>query len=294
MNEQQNNTSEEEYVTFIGKNAEKYLPTFQKFHVNGVDQFSVTWHWPAFLFPFFWLLYRKLYLWAILSLVWSVTIRPSPFGFLLPLVGFPLPLVEFLPPMVGFLLPIVGSLLPMLAFGLTANYLYYKHMKKKLSALQQLQALSDTQRAAKIVHAGGVNSVFVIVIMLGIAAFWGWVIYVNLSVGIQVDKRSRTSAEMRAIGTALGNYQVNEGYYPIQQPEGGLSNELLTGKYSYYTGSIQDAWHTPFRYVSDGASYTLTSYGKDAKVGNPTKGDWDEDIIYVNGLFIAPDELRSR
>ena len=293
MNEQQKTPSEAEYITFIGKNAETYLTTFRKFQVQGGDRFAVTWHWPAFLFPFFWLLYRKLYLWAILSLVWSVIIRPSPFGFLLPMLGFPLPMIGFLPPMVGFLLPIVGALLPMLCFGLTANYIYYKHIKKKLSALQQLQALSDTQRAAKIVHTGGVNSVFVILIILGIAAFWGWVIYVNLSVGIQVDKRSRTSADMRAIGTAIGSYQVDEGYYPIQQPEGDFSNEILAGKYSYYTGSVQDAWHTPFRYVSDGKNYTLTSYGKDAKAGHPAEGYWEKDLIYVNGLFMAPDDLKN-
>ena len=171
MNEHQHTTREEESVTFIGKHAEKYLTTFQKFHVNGGDHFSVTWHWPAFFFPFFWMVYRKLYLWAILSFIVGVTIRLLPLEFFQCLnmvglddIGTCLRLFPF-----GFLSSTVGFLLPMVGFGLTANYIYYKHMKKKLSALHQVQALSDTQRAAIIVHTGGVNNIAATVVVSSIA-----------------------------------------------------------------------------------------------------------------------------
>ena len=61
--------TDEDYTTFIGKNADKYLTKFKKFNVSGVDNFSATWHWPAFFVGFWWMLYRKLYLWALLYFV---------------------------------------------------------------------------------------------------------------------------------------------------------------------------------------------------------------------------------
>jgi len=52
----------EEFIVFTGENAHKYLPKFEKFNIGGVDNFSITWHWPAFFVGFWWMLYRKLYL----------------------------------------------------------------------------------------------------------------------------------------------------------------------------------------------------------------------------------------
>jgi hypothetical protein len=69
MKEQNMNFRKEDYTAFIGKHAEKYLSTFEKFHVNGTDTFRLTWHWPAFFIPFWWMLYRKLYHW-----VWVVIV----------------------------------------------------------------------------------------------------------------------------------------------------------------------------------------------------------------------------
>ena len=61
--------AEKDFINFIGKKSHKYLPKFKKFHIGGVDNFSITWNWPAFLFGFFWFLYRKLYLWALLEFI---------------------------------------------------------------------------------------------------------------------------------------------------------------------------------------------------------------------------------
>ena len=106
--EQENSLSEEDFAHFIGKNADKYLLKFRKFNIDGVDKFSVTWHWPAFFFGFLWMLYRKLYLWALVAFAISViSILPSEFGLLIVIV-----------------------------WGMTGNYIYYKHAKKKILELK--------------------------------------------------------------------------------------------------------------------------------------------------------------
>jgi len=136
-------TNESELAMFVGKNADKYLERFKKFTSGTTDSFSVTWHWPAFFFSFFWMLYRKMYLWAFLGLFLGCV-------------------------------PYVG-LLAMFGFGMAGYYLYYKHSKAKLLELKA-QPMSDIERGAAIARAGGTNGLVVIlapfigVALLGIIA----------------------------------------------------------------------------------------------------------------------------
>ena len=123
----------EEFVHFIGNEANKYITKFRKFYAAGHDKFAFTWHWPAFLFGMLWMAYRKLYGWS--------------------LVVFFLSLVPFL------------NILLWPVWGLTGNYLYYKHTKKKILNLTTTQTFSDsTQMEAALHKIGGVNVWIVIVV----------------------------------------------------------------------------------------------------------------------------------
>lgn len=122
--------------TFIGKNADKYVNKFACFKNGGRDTFAMTWHWPAFFVPFWWLIYRKQYWWAAFAFVISF-------------------------------IPFVG-LLMMPIFGLTANYIYYCYTKKKIREIGGMQ--SEMSRAVEIARAGGVNNVAIVLVpLIGIA-----------------------------------------------------------------------------------------------------------------------------
>jgi hypothetical protein len=115
-----------DFLDFIGNEADKYLTKFRKFYADGRDKFAFTWHWPAFLFTFSWMAYRKLYGWALVV-------------FFLSLV----PVLRFL------LWPVLG---------LTGNYLYYKHTKKKILNVKTTQTFSDSTQLSDALHKiGGVN-----------------------------------------------------------------------------------------------------------------------------------------
>ncbi len=131
---------EADLALFVGKNAEKYLVKFRKFSRNGEDSFSATWHWPAFFFSFWWTLYRKLYGWAFLVLFLGCV------------------------PYLGFLV--------MIAFGMSANYIYYRHAKKKLIEVKSLPA-SEVERTAAVARAGGVNNVAVVLVPIAVIAILG-------------------------------------------------------------------------------------------------------------------------
>ena len=100
--------TEEEVSSFIGENAENYIQKFRRFNVDGVDKFSWTWHWPAFFFGFWWLLYRKLYVWALIA-------------FLLLMIPYWFFLNSFV-------------------YGVIANYIYYKQVKKKITQKKKAAA----------------------------------------------------------------------------------------------------------------------------------------------------------
>lgn len=101
------------------------------------------------------------------------------------------------------------------------------------------------------------------------------------------DSISSTMRDMRAIGTALGCYQVDYNVYPIQPELADFSRTTIPSV--YYEGGMNDAWGNPFQYVSeDGASYTLFSYGKDGRKG----GEFpiEMDILFSSGLFVERNE----
>ncbi|HYA87298.1 MAG TPA: hypothetical protein VEI57_09580 [Nitrospirota bacterium] len=115
----------QDYAVFVGKNSDKYLSKFAKFSIGGIDNFTATWHWPAFFLSFWWLAYRKIYGWAILAFFLSI----------IPIVGF----------IAGFM------------WAMVANYIYYIHAKKKLLKIKQLHLAPETQKAM-ITVTGGVGS----------------------------------------------------------------------------------------------------------------------------------------
>ncbi len=124
-----------DFLDFIDKEANKYLTKFSKFYVDGRDKFAFTWHWPAFLFMILWMVYRKLYGWA--------------------LVVFFLSFVPFL------------NILLWPVLGLTGNYLYYKHTKKKILNLKTTQTFSDSTQMSNALHKiGGVNRRAAIVVVV--------------------------------------------------------------------------------------------------------------------------------
>ena len=106
---------------------------------------------------------------------------------------------------------------------------------------------------------------------------------------IQRSKQSRTKADMRAIGTALGSYIVDFNFFPLQTEIGEIQNAGLPK--DYYWGTFVDGWDSPYMYVSDasGSQYLLVSYGKD-QIPGITSSDFDADIVFMNGQFVSPEE----
>ena len=140
--------TEDELASFIGGKAQKYLLKFKKFSFNGSDRFSATWHWPAFLVGFWWLLYRKMYLWAFVYFILLM-----------------IPYVN------------VGA---WITLAISGHYLYYRHAKGKILRVKTLQPSGDILKTLS--ELGGVNKwVPVVGIIVSTAAFFMFVLGLILS-----------------------------------------------------------------------------------------------------------------
>jgi hypothetical protein len=133
---------EQQWRTFIGPNADRYLQQFRKFTAGPTPRFALTWHWPAFLFdPFLWFLYRKLYLYALVYAIGPV-------------------LSAYL---TGDMT--VGIVWRVMA-GFSANYVYYWHVKDQLATIHKTARFDPALQARALKEAGGVQPY---VIWVGVA-----------------------------------------------------------------------------------------------------------------------------
>jgi type II secretion system protein G len=114
----------------------------------------------------------------------------------------------------------------------------------------------------------------------------------NLLNAIQRGKQKRTMADMRAIGTAVESYAVDNNEYPAGgSPVAGIDS-VLEPRYIAQLVT-NDAWNHAIDYVSspaaDPQTYSIESYGKNGVNEATTSGqttDFNNDIIFSQGLFI--------
>ncbi len=120
-----------------------YMEQFRSFTRDSTPRFALTWHWPAFLLdPFLWFLYRKMYMYAAVYLVG-------------PVISF------FLTGdiTVGFIWRIIA--------GVSANYLYYWHVKDHLGRVRKEAGPFRPIPQHLLRDTGGVQPyVFVLAILL--------------------------------------------------------------------------------------------------------------------------------
>ena len=140
---------ERSVATFVGKNQSYYL---LKWKTMRATRSKVSWNWSSFLLSTYWMLYRKMYVPAMIKLVidWALNYM-------------------------GILGNIV-SLGLWIVCGLFGNYLYFQHMEK---AIVEANMLSGFARTNHLEKKGGTTIVPVVIIGVFYVA-----LYVFLIIGI--------------------------------------------------------------------------------------------------------------
>lgn len=194
-------SDEEFYKAVIGpKNRDYYLQHFSKFDNDGKT--GATWHWSAFLVTFYWLLYRKMWLNAVLYFF-----LPYAFFILIGIVGIVMGDAAGLPIVLGYLAYLAGIFiyLPMYA-----NAYYYKHCKKVIASVRA--SSHDTQRQlGELSGKGGTSSIVIILLLI-----FSFVAFIGILAAIAIPAYSDYTTKARTTqGVILGQAatQSVSGFY---------------------------------------------------------------------------------
>ena len=147
--------------------------------------------------------------------------------------------------------------------------------------------------AGRRAHAQCRSAGFTLIELLIVVAIIGLIAAIaipNLMSALNKARQTKTMADIKAIGSALETYAVDNNTYPKGL---GDANAQALGQYlSRYLKTIPpgDGWNNPWHVDTNSAGtvYTITSYGADGASGTNSGGpttDFKSDIIYTNSSF---------
>ncbi len=105
-----------------------------------------------------------------------------------------------------------------------------------------------------------------------------WESFELIETAIRKEKILRTTADMRAIATAIEAFRRERGRYVAAQTVAALIDNLSPA----YLGSIirRDAWSREFQYAGSEGGYRLLSLGPDGKA------ETGDEIVIENGQIV--------
>jgi len=219
---------------YVGpKNADYYAKKFDGFKSGGS---SISWHWPAFFVSAWWLLYRKMWLNALLY--WIVL--PTVLSLLTVLVA----MAAGAEASAIFYYGVYG-LIAFLLVPMFANRLYYRHAQKKADKVASITSSAE-QQAAELSRIGGTSNVvlvalpIILIVVIGIVAAISIPAYNDYTIRAQVSEGLNLSGGAKA---AVTEYYYDTDSFPSDNEAAGLSPaNRIAGKYvssvSVVNGSI--------------------------------------------------------
>jgi type II secretion system protein G len=130
---------------------------------------------------------------------------------------------------------------------------------------------------------------FTLVELLIVVAIIGMIAAIaipNLLNAVDKGKQKRTMSDMRAIGTAIESYAVDNAAYPVAA--GMAAVKALIDPYLIKNIPLTDGWAHPIQEASSMTAYTIYSQGKDGTGSNCASGttsNFNDEICFIDGQF---------
>jgi Tfp pilus assembly major pilin PilA len=205
-----------------------YRPKFDRF---AAGQGSVSWNWPAFFVTIFWMLYRRMYAYALL--VWLVL--PIVFVIVAVIIGG----ISGDPGVYAGTYYLLWMVTGFVIIPMFANRLYYRHATNKIARARALFNNEEDQ-LREVYRTGGTGGAGIIVavifggiMLVGILAAIAVPAYQDYTIRAQVSEGLHLSGGAKA---AVTEYMHNNREFPLDNNAAGLmpANQIA-GK---YTGSV--------------------------------------------------------
>ncbi len=248
-------TPEQFYRAAIGpQNQDYYLSKFLRFNQGGA---SWSWNWGAFFLTFYWLIYRKMWLNALIYFV-----LPYVIIFTVVFAGTLMGGGESVVGMTYFLVLAVLFVIP----PLYGDALYHRHCRKKIAEANANLALGDeASRLQAVAKSGGVSrvllivgAIFLTIMLIGIVA----------AIAIPAYQQYVTKAE-------AAEQSYTQVTLPYEQAEKVTGNAGLQYN-SLFGGTIYNGSDYNLRHIT----VEITAKEKDGTVRWVRK--------FVDDLYIAP------
>jgi len=123
----------------------------------------------------------------------------------------------------------------------------------------------------------------IVVAIIGIVAA---IAIPNLLNAVDKGKQKRTMADIRAIGTAVEAYAVENTDYPMAADTAAIK-AVIDPSFIKSMPSV-DGWSNAFQIESSATTYTIYSQGKDGQGNNcppGTTSSFTDEICFVDGEF---------
>lgn len=201
-----------------------YRPKFDRF---AAGQGSVSWNWPSFFVTIFWMLYRRMYAYALL--VWFVL--PIVFLIVAAIIGG----ISGDPAVYGSTYYLLWMVFGFIIIPMFANRLYYRHATKKIARAKALFSNEEDQ-LREVYRTGGTGGAGIIVgvilvgiMLIGILAAIAIPAYQDYTIRAQVSEGLNLSGGAKA---AVTEYMHDNREFPLDNNAAGLvpANQI-TGKY---------------------------------------------------------------
>ncbi len=195
-------TDEEAWAAVVGDaNTSYYLERFGRLAHGD----SGGWHWPGFFFTWYWMLYRKMWMPALVYFF-------QPYVTVMVLAG-----VAAAAPAAAGLLYIAWLVAQLVVPGLFANRWYYNHCQKKIREVRA-RAGSKEQMLGRLEGLGGTSNILVIIVaVFGIVAGLGILAAVALPAYQQYTVKAKMSEAILVGGdvtAAVGRQYEQTGQLP--------------------------------------------------------------------------------
>ena len=216
-------TEEEAWAAIVGEaKVDYYLPRFD----SAAGGQSASWHWPAFFVTFWWMLYRKMW---VPALIWFF----AP-GIVLRVLAQMTPSAT--PPLT---LTLVWWLAWLIVPALFANRLYYGHCTKKIQEVRA-RGGSKEQMIARLEAVGGTSNVALIVLLVLIIPIIGILAAVALPAYQTYTFKAKVADALPVandVAAAVGNQFQQTGTLP----SGDDLNRMFTNAphHSKYVSGVE-------------------------------------------------------
>ena len=219
------------YRTFIGPNrTHYYLSRFERFELRGFLR-RVSWHWQTALLTFPWMLYRRLYLWALV-LHPAITLVLT-FLCLIPIAAasegdVPKPLLVAVMGLVSILWP-----------GLYANAVYHRRARARLGQLQSLE-LGPEAQLEWLARRGGTSRRALVLGILAILVFWLLVVSDRIKQARQANQAALTGDAPLSDRPASDSLPSDAAATDIPEADAGAVDEATSDAPEADTVSIDE------------------------------------------------------